>query len=278
MRIAYLTLQAPREGEAAYVHVQEMVEGLGAIGCTVELFAPSYRNAWHKPLFPLRMVEHFLIQARVAVRLRAFDVLYVRAHFMALPIAVLASMMGVPVVHEVNGPYEDVLISYPLAAPFRWIIQWLQRAQYKLAQGLIAVTPQLKEWLSAQCGRVPITVVSNGANLEYFNPHRTPDQSLPRPYAVFVGGLAPWHGIKTLIEAVQHDEWPESVKLVIVGDGPEAGAVQRAVENTSRLVALGRRSYASIGSIIVGAVVGLVPISDPRNRSRTSLWCTCNCE
>jgi len=271
MRIAYLTLQAPREGEAAYVHVQEIIEGLRCLGNTIELFAPSYSNVWAKPMFMVRMVEHVFIQIRLALRLRNFHVLYVRAHFMALPIAFLAFVIGVPVIHEVNGPNEDVLISYPLAAPFRRMLQWMQLTQYKYAKGLIAVTPQLKDWLTGQCKKVPVVVISNGANLQYFNPHRAPDPDLPRPYAVFVGSLAPWHGIKTLIDAAEHSDWPHGVGLVIVGDGPERITVQHAAARNPRLIALGKRPYASIGAIIVGAAVGLVTISDPGKRSRTGL-------
>lgn len=271
MRIAYLTLQAPREGEAAYVHVQEMIEGLRCLGNTVELFAPSYSSVWEKPIFIVRMVEHVLIQIRLARRLRHFHVLYVRAHFMALPIALLAVVTGVPVVHEVNGPNEDVLISYPLAAPFRRMLQWMQQTQYKYAKGLIAVTPQLKDWLNGQFEHVPVVVISNGANLQYFNPQRSPVPDLPRPYAVFVGSLAPWHGIRMLVDAAEDADWPHGVSVVIVGDGPERETVQRAAERNPRLVVLGRRPYASIGSIIVGAAVGLVTISDPGKRSRTGL-------
>ncbi len=272
MRIAYLALEAPREGQASYVHVIEIIEGLRKRGHTVELFAPSYSDRWVRPSLSSRLWEHLRVQMRLVRYLRRFQMVYIRAHPMAALVALAARVCHVPVVHEVNGPYEDIFIGYPAAAKCRNLVTRLWRTQYRHAVGLIAVTPQLAGWLKEESGgHQPLGVIPNGANTTLFNPDRERYQGLPDRYVVFFGGLAHWHGISTLVAAVQDASWPREVSLVIVGEGSGTRALEQAAQNNAKLVLLGRRPYAEVGAIVAGALAGLVPISNPGGRSMTGL-------
>ena len=67
---------------------------------------------------------------------------------------------------------------------------WMQRLQYRWADALVAVTPQLQRWLRLEGCTNPIEVVPNGANLDYFNPGLSKRTGLPPRYVVFFGGFA----------------------------------------------------------------------------------------
>lgn len=272
MKIAYLALEAPREGQASYVHVIEIIEGLRKRGHAVELFAPSYSDRWARPSLFGRLWEHLLVQLRLARRVRQFQLLYIRAHPMAALVALIARICRIPVVHEVNGPYEDIFVGYPVAARCRSLVTGVWRSQYRHAAGLITVTPQLAGWLKQESGgHQPVCVIPNGANTKLFSPERERYQGLPDRYVVFFGGLARWHGISTLVAAVQESCWPRDVSLVIVGEGSGTSALEQAARGNAKLVLLGRRPYAEVGAIVAGALGGLVPISNPGGRSITGL-------
>src|SRR5437899_5504233 len=112
MKLAYLTLQATQEGQAAHAHVHEIVQGLRRRGVDVTLFEPDYGGNSHpKPL--RRLLQFARIQLRVLLRLRQFDAIYVRSHFAALPLVVMAKLAGVATVQEINGPWDELPVSYP---------------------------------------------------------------------------------------------------------------------------------------------------------------------
>jgi glycosyltransferase involved in cell wall biosynthesis len=270
-RILYLSLEAPREGVASFVHVTEIIEGLRRHGWSVDLIAPRYSGAWVRPSLFGRLLEYVRMELGVLTRLPQSDLIYIRNHFLALPVALGAWLLRRPVIHEVNGPYTDAFVTYAGARPFRRFLSWMQRLQYRKASGLIAVTSGLADWLKKQGGRCPIATISNGANIELFRPGAIARIQLPKPYAVFVGGLARWHGVPTMLSAAQDPAWPAGVHLVIVGDGQERGMVDEAVARCSHIVGVGRIPYAEVPGIIAGSLCALVPISDPGGRSQTGL-------
>ncbi len=272
-RVAYLTLEAPRVGQASHVHVTEIIAGLQHRGWSVLLFRPSYTDRAVKPGTARRLFEYALVQLRMWARRRRGTAIYVRAHFMAFPTAFLAFLFRVPLVQEVNGPYEDIFISYPWLMPFRKPLEALQRQQYRWADHLLPVTSGLAEWLRREAGHKRITVIPNGANTILFRP------GVPRParapkarYAVFFGGLTRWHGIETMLAAIGHSEWPVGVVLVIIGDGQESERVREAAVRNPSIVFAGYQPYEEIPGWVGGALCGLVPISDPGGRSHTGLF------
>ena len=110
-------------------------------------------------------------------------------------------------------------------------------------------------------------MISNAANTELFHAEAQTDLELPESYAVFVGGLTKWHGVTTMLAAVNSPDWPKDLSLVIVGDGAGAEQVRLAAASDPRVVHLGRQPYRGVPGIMAGARMGLVPISDPDGRS-----------
>jgi glycosyltransferase involved in cell wall biosynthesis len=196
-------------------------------------------------------------------------VLYVRGHYMAFPSTLIAKLFNIPIFHEINGPYEDVFIAHPVLNKLRWILIPMQRIQYRWATGLIAVTQELVDWAKTESGHSRCRLISNGANIDIFKPLE--GKSPTRSYAIFFGGLTEWHGVPVMLEAVQSDLWPKNIDLVIIGDGIYASAVRDLALKNKSVHFKGRLPYREVASWVCGALVGLVPISNPGGRSETGL-------
>lgn len=268
-RLAYLSLEAPREGQAAFTHVREITEGLRRQGWTVDLIAPSHSWAARRPGALVRLLYHLPLQIGLLLRIRRYHVIYVRAHPFAFPTALFASLLSRPIVHEVNGTYDDIHVAYPRLRPLRALFGGMQRWQYRHADKLVAVTEGLGQWLQDEFGAAAedVAIISNGANTDVFHPDAATDLQLPENYAVFAGGLTAWHGIPTILAAKAEAAWPADLSLVIVGDGPERPRVTVTAASDPSIVYLGHQRYLEVPGIIAAARIGLVPIGDPGGRS-----------
>jgi glycosyltransferase involved in cell wall biosynthesis len=271
--LAYLCLEAPREGQASYVHVHEIISGLTKRGWTVDLVAPNYSGEWQRPGLIARMLQYAVLQISLTFKFRRYRAVYVRAHPLAFPLACAAKLFGIPLVHEVNGTYGDLYVAYPGASRARRTLDGMQRRQFCWAAGIICVTPQLAQWVGNEIGGrpIPVTTIPNGANVELFSPSATVSDSisaqLPQKYVVFFGGLTRWHGIPQMLAALESRIWPSDMSLVVIGDGPEAPRLAKAAASDPRIVLLGRLPYKTVSGVVARAVAGLVPISDPDGRS-----------
>ncbi len=264
-----MSLETPLEGQASHTHVHEIIAGLRDNGWTVELFATSGGGASAGTSFVRRIIEQLSVQRRLAVRLGEFDAIFLRGHFMAWPISRYARFRGMPTVHEINGRPEDVLVTYPALAPMRKVLGAMYRSQFRFASQLITVTDGLGAWAEKFAGHRRVTVIPNGANTMLFRADGPSSAELGR-YVVFVGGLVAWHGIQTMLKAIDTEQWPKDVRLVVVGDGIERSRLEAASGNP-RLLWLGRRAYSEVPALLRGAIASLCTIEDPDGRSATGV-------
>jgi len=274
MKLKYLCLQATQEGQASYAHVHEMINGLRKRGWDVELFEPSYSKKDFAPSILQRLFEFIFVQLKLLIKLKKDDIIYIRSHFAAFPTSVIAKLRKLPVVQEINGPYEDLFIAWPWTRYFKGFFKWLIKVQYKISDAIIVVTPQLKEWIINEIGSLRdsnIYIIPNGANTNLFTPNAESKYKLGKPYVVFFGALAPWQGIDTILEASQNSEWPENVKLVIMGDGVERPKVEKAVRENNKVIYLGKIPYKEVPGIVANSVAGLSPQNNLGDRSNTGL-------
>lgn len=271
-KLKYLCLQATQEGQASYAHVLEIIKGLRKRDWNIELFEPSYAKKEKMSGSLIRILEFLMVQIRLCSKIKKRDIIYIRSHFAAFPISLFAKIRRIPVIQEVNGPYEDLFIAWSLTRYFSKLFKFLCRAQFKWADILITVTPQLKEWLYKETGKNAIYIVPNGANTDIFNPNAINNYKISKPYVVFFGALAAWQGIDTLLAAVNLSEWPEDLKLVIMGDGIERATVEKTAEQNSKIVYLGRIPYKNVPGVIVNSIAGLSPKNNKASRSNTGIY------
>lgn len=270
-RLAYLCLQVTREGQASHAHVHEIIKGLRKRGWEVELFEPRPSSSAGIRALVSKMGEFIRTQRRLR-RAGPFDVLYVRSHPLALPTSLWGRWRRLPTVQEVNGPYADLFVSYPWTRLLAVAFRAATRLSLKLADAVIAVTPQLRSWVLAETASdKPAHVVPNGANSELFRPSAPSELKIGDPYVVFFGSLTRWQGIPTLLDAVRHPVWPRGVKLVVAGDGVERPKLESA-EPSGPVVYLGPIPYGQIPGLVAGSLAGLSPQTDVQGRAATGLF------
>lgn len=267
--VAYLCLQATREGQASYAHVNEIINGLRRRGITVDLYEPAFSRRDKTPGLLGRLWGFLWVQLRLVVRLRRYDAVYMRGHFMSIVASLGAKLLRVPQVHEVNGPYADIFVMYPWTRPFGGLFVWLSRTQHRLADAIITVTPQMAAWCAEDCGNPNVHVVPNGANLDLFKPGLRSPEAPHGPYAIFFGAFSPWQGIETMLQAVRLPEWPHGVKLVLAGDGLERTKVEAAAKESDRVIYIGTRGYKDLAGFVAPATVGLCAKSDGGTHAST---------
>jgi glycosyltransferase involved in cell wall biosynthesis len=215
-----------------------------------------------------RCAGYGLFWFQVLRMMSAADVVYARAHPANLPITLAAKLRRIPVVQEINGTYRDIAITHTWLSSLIWLIAAMYRIQFRWASALIAVTPGLADWARREAPAVQSYVVANGVNYEIFNPTRPPLNVTLRNYAIFFGSLTRWHGIETMIAAIENEEWPTEVDLIIVGDGQLSAVVREAAGQNPKIHALPSVNQETLAGYIRGAMMGLVPINFVGERGR----------
>lgn len=268
-RLLYLSLETPREGQATYTHVHEIIRGLRGIGWTVDLMATSRGGASSGSRYITRLTDYVRTQWQAARKLKNYDAVFMRAHFAALPLSAWAKLRGVPVFQEINGLPADILVTYRWLRRIGPLVRWLYRAQMQMAAHVFVVTEGLRGWASAEAGHERISVVTNGADTDLFRPDG-PRPTQPARYIAFVGGLTAWHGIATMIAATNEPAWPRDVQLIIIGDGIERDRLRDADANP-QVQWLGRRPPTEVATYIRGAIGALAITEDSAGHLSTGV-------
>jgi len=276
MNTTYLSLQEFEQGTAGFTHVHEIVGGLRELGVSVDLHVPHYRRttssivtrAWVMLGLQFRLATKWLFGSKP-------DVLYVRHHFVALPITILARLFGIPVVVEVNGPADDFIVSWSIPPLLASIVRQTAYWQCRLGDWVIGVTPGLVELLSTKYGVAPdrISFVSNGVNTQLFRLITEPDLSAwpnigDKKFVIFVGALLPWQSINIMLQAITCPQWPDDVTLIIAGDGLLREDVER--QRMKQLIYINNIPYDHVPRFISASIAGLCLIND-QTRAQTGV-------
>jgi glycosyltransferase involved in cell wall biosynthesis len=147
----------------------------------------------------------------------------------------------------------------------------VSRIQIRMADAVVVVTPGLEGYMREHSGRRDgYHVIGNGADVARFHPAAAVTAAATADglrYVVFVGALASWQGIETILDAVRSTAWPSGVELVIAGDGKERGRIEAAAQANPRIRWLGTIPYGETPALVANSLVALVPMTDePRSR------------
>lgn len=260
--LAYLTLEPPREGHASHTHVTEIIRGLEKRGWSVKLYKPSYTNNEKSPALVKRLILCMWLQIQMWAKWKRGQILYCRAHYLAFPSAIIAKICGIPIIHEVNGPYDDVFIAYPSLNKLKKILIWMQRQQYEWADIVIGVTESLCKIISSDISHSNVYFVRNGANTDLFRSGYEKPKNMPSKYVIFFGSMAKWHRIDNILAAFHSPAWPIDTDIVFIGDGVDKALVDASAAKNTRIQALGRMLPANMPRYISNALCGLVTTSD----------------
>ncbi len=242
------------------IHIYEVVTNLSKLGHNVVLMNANYprgetkvdvsrRSLWPRiksaPILwrilqPVRgeililwlllreiyiFLSAFVIMARYKGK---FDVIYRRNHVFNSEY-LLAKLFKIPSVIEVNGIYSDEIKLLKFGDKLSvWVMDRLDRFCMRRTDKIIAVTPQLKEFLESEYGIKAdrIIIIQNGADTDLFRPMDAikvrEELNLRQDcnYICFVGSLVQWQGIDHVIKSMPLvlSKCPQA-QLIIVGDG-----------------------------------------------------------
>lgn len=254
MRIAYICADAgvPVFGhKGCSIHVQEFLRALLKRGAEVTLYAARLGGVAPREFasLPIRQIEAnrgsdagarelaaFAANRDLLKNLRQdgpFDIIYERYSLFSYGAMQYARAIGASGILEINAPLIEeqseyrTLVNRPLA-------EGTSRAAFAAASTLVAVSEEVARYLARYpetVGRV--NVVPNGVDLDRFAPCASRVTSRSGTFTVgFVGSLKRWHGLSGLVAAFDslRQRGPEA-RLLIVGDGPERGALEQDLQN-----------------------------------------------
>lgn len=178
-----------------------------------------------------RLWDNVAVEQALAAHLlqRRPDLVYERLSPFAVAGAATAQRFGCPHILEVNAPLaQEGARHRGQALPDVALL--LERAAFAATSRIVAVSEELRDHLIAE-GVDPhkITVVPNGADVDVFAPEGPAlPPALDAGFVVgFVGSLKAWHGIDVLASAFRLLAVDPQVHLLVVGDGPLAGELER---------------------------------------------------
>ena len=249
MKILYHHRIRSKDGQ--YVHVEEMIHALRALGHEVIIVAPAAMEtedfgadagavAWmkrHLPkwIYELLELSYSLVaywRLRRAVREHRPDCLYERYNLL-LPAGVwLKRRYGLPMLLEVNAPLFEERARYD-GLSLKRLARWSEAYAWCGADYALPVTRVLgAKVVAAGVPESRIRVIPNGINLERFG--ATLDTAAAkralglegRLVLGFTGFVRDWHGIDSVIELIAHDSGDALRHLLMVGDGPARAGLE----------------------------------------------------
>jgi len=150
-------------------------------------------------------------------------------------------LTSVPLVLEINADLDVDLSGYwGNSRLMRGMIKLLASLQYLLADHIIVVSEGIGDKLRRKplINNQKISVVPNGADLEVFRPLNKLDcrrelaLDEEGDYLIFSGKFQLYQGVQTILQVAQQlRNTNPSLKIILVGDGPEEENLRESVEH-----------------------------------------------
>jgi len=258
MKILYICYEDIAGFNGATRHINEVVKGFSNRNNKVNLCVPFI---WRKkpkldfgsntklryiitvPIKGLKPISYviasFIYMPFIYVKFRP-DIVYIREiKFTIFPV-LLAKLLDIPCVVEVNGLIDEVEKVKSASMLLLKVLKSFHRWNLNSANHIITVTSGIKKEMVSLYGlkEDKITIITNGVDISKFKPIKKTEAILQTclkkgyKYVGFVGGLFPWHGLDQLINAAIYAiENGEKIRFVIVGSGRLEYRLKQMVHN-----------------------------------------------
>lgn len=267
LAIAIVSAESLVNGFAAKSFVEGVSQALKARGHEVSIFGYD-TGPYHQASLFTRIRRYIKLSLKLTMQMRRQKLILARAHFANLPWVLAARLFGIPVIHSLHGSIFDTATNYRLAETFQPFITLSYRIQFSSASAILCVTPEIAEQIKNFGFGDKATYCANGVDSTMFYPTT---KKAKKPYAIFPSSLAAWHGLETLLEAVNHPAWPVDLDLVIAGDGVQAPLVREHAAKNRRIRYAGLLPRNELAKIIREAEIGLCLIQPNESRRITQV-------
>jgi glycosyltransferase involved in cell wall biosynthesis len=262
---------------AETTHVLELARALVEIGWRVRVVAPAvgksevsvpfridYLPALNSPrllrllTYEVSLLLYLCTRPEVWLRRVSF---YVRKGTILLSPMVLARMLGIPIILEVNALDTEIELHTKLHPAVLAVLQKLSRLSFRLATRIVVPVETVKDALLAEgVPAAKVSAIANGVNEAMF--HRIEGDVARKILGLddgicicYTGHMGSWQGLDTLLAAVAEAGAP--VRVLLVGDGP----LRPAFERQARHLGIGRRAIFK-GPVPLGELPVYVSAAD----------------
>lgn len=253
-------------------------------GFRVKRLAVPYRNAMNVPE-RLWSFARFMVSASVTVARTEADVIYASSTplTVAVPGIVGKFFRRVPMVFEVRDlwpsvPIELGYLKNPVAI---WLANTLEKAAYRSAAHVIALSPGMRDGVLEITPEKPITIIPNACDFELFD--RSDEQrrafresqgwSDDEVIMAYAGGFGPVYQLDWVVRlaaAVKDD----GIRFVLIGEGKTSDAVHALAAELGLdpdEVFLGLRSKPEVADYLTASDLVLSPMRQERGLEANSL-------
>jgi hypothetical protein len=247
MRVLYVAIDQTVPGTlGGSVHVQAVADGLARLGHEVHVITqpggswPEGPVHWHPQSPPLGTQRLRWLKAGTVADLGrqiGAEVVIERYHNFGGEGILAARRLGVPGVLEVNAPVIDYPGSTKARVDRALLVEPLRRWRDRICRLTdLFVTPTveiLPEWID----RARVLEIEWGADVRHFRPDVPRAAGFPsdpgRIWCVFAGAFRSWHGVVHLAASLArlHEAGDHRFGAVLIGDGPERAAAERAARH-----------------------------------------------
>jgi glycosyltransferase involved in cell wall biosynthesis len=285
MRILYVATDQVVPGTlGGSVHVQAVAEGLATLGHEVhvatrrEAGRVDERVHWHAVGALANRPQLRLLRTR-AVRSLAQqvrpDVVIERYHNFGGEGVLAARTVDARVVLEVNAPIVDYERSRKALVDRALVVQPMKQWRtWQVAHADLIVTPSAAI-VPPDVPPSRIVELEWGADTERFGRGAVGSPPWTREpgtiVCVFAGAFRTWHGAIQLVEALRllHAQGRTSFRAVLIGDGPERSAAERAAAGSAGIVFTGRVPHERMPVALAAADIGVAPFDVARHSPLT---------
>ncbi len=290
MKILIIWAESINRHTGGTMHLSGWCHGLKTLGHEVTIAAPRYGSGKSSPIedvsyirLPGRCLASFMLLQVGTVFWLPYLIfkyrpgaVYVRACFLVFLMHLICRLAGVPLIAEVAAVVDEEAQMRGQRRILVCILKILDRLNYHSADGLVCVTPGIREEVMRRGANPDTTVViHNAARPDIMRPmdQKGARQQLglaEKDYVVgFAGTLAPWQGLDLLVQAAKQviDNSARSVQFVLVGEGQCRQQLEEMVGQlglSQYFTFLPSVPYEQVAVFNNACDVVVIPIYDPR--------------
>jgi glycosyltransferase involved in cell wall biosynthesis len=285
-RILYAALDQTVPGTlGGSIHVQSVAEGLSRLGYEVHVATqpgglfPFGDVHWHAmgPPFGRPQLRWARAHAIADLAARVGAQLIMERYYNFGGEGVLAARrLGLPAVLEVNAP----IIDYPDSTKARidkvLMFEPMRRWRERLCRMTDLFVTPTRDVLPPWTDPKRVLQVEWGADVDHFRPGAPGTPPVPRDRdhvtCVFAGAFRSWHGVVQLAAALSrlHAAGDDRFAAVLIGDGPEREAAERAARGVPRITFTGALPHDALPAALGVGNIGVAPF-DPTKHAPLQL-------